>query len=103
MTLDFNYKQFGITPEELEALQGRKEIALVKTFSVREIIAMEYAVLISRVPLLFPSDLVDKLKANFNEREIVIFGQHCCTGQLLGSSASSSGCPTDRIFRPLRD
>lgn len=68
----YDYKQFGITPEELGALQGRMEIALVKTFSVREIIAMEYAVLISRAPLLFPSDFVDKLKANFNEREIVI-------------------------------
>jgi alkylhydroperoxidase family enzyme len=33
---------------------------------------MEYAVLISRAPLLFGQDFVDKLKENFSEREIVI-------------------------------
>lgn len=68
----YDYDQFGITPEELAALQGRIEIAAVNTFSVREIIAMEYAVLISRAPLQFPQAFVDKLKANFTEREIVV-------------------------------
>ena len=68
----YDYDQFGITPEELSALQGGIAIASVNTFSLREIIAMEYAVLISRSPLLFPQDFVDKLKANFTEREIVI-------------------------------
>ena len=68
----YDYDQYGITPEELTALQGRMEIEEVKTFSRREIIAMEYAVLISRAPLQFPQDFVDKLKASFNEREIVI-------------------------------
>ncbi len=68
----YDYDQYGITPEEFAALQGRIEIAAVNTFSVREIIAMEYAILISRAPLEFPQDFVDKLKANFTEREIVI-------------------------------
>jgi alkylhydroperoxidase family enzyme len=68
----YDYDKFGITPEEFAALQGKIDIAMIKTFSVREIIAMEYAVLISRAPLLFPQDFVDKLKANFTEREIVI-------------------------------
>ena len=68
----YDYDQFGITPQELAALQGSIEIAAVNTFSVREIIAMEYAVLISSVPLLFAQDFVDKLKANFTDREIVI-------------------------------
>ena len=68
----YDYDQFGITPEELSALQGGIAIASVNTFSLREIIAMEYAVLISRSPLLFSEDFVDKLKANFTEREIVI-------------------------------
>jgi len=44
----------------------------VSTFSVREIIAMEYAVLISQSPLLFPQEFVTNLKANFTEREVVI-------------------------------
>lgn len=44
----------------------------VKTFSSREVIAMEYAVLISQTPLMFGQEFVDKLKSNFSEREIVI-------------------------------
>ena len=68
----YDYDQFGITPQELAALQERIKFADVNTFSVREIIAMEYAVLISSVPLQFAQDFVDKLKANFSEREIVI-------------------------------
>jgi alkylhydroperoxidase family enzyme len=68
----YDYDRYGITPEELAALQGRIEIEAVKTFSVREIIAMEYAVFISRAPLLFPQEFINKLKTNFTEREIVI-------------------------------
>ena len=68
----YDYDQFGITSEELSALQGRSEITAVKTFSSREMIAMEYAVLISLTPLTFPQDFVSKLKAEFTEREIVI-------------------------------
>jgi alkylhydroperoxidase family enzyme len=68
----YDYDQFSITPQELAALQGRIKFADVNTFSAREIIAMEYAVLISSTPLLFAQDFVDKLKANFTEREIVI-------------------------------
>ena len=68
----YDYDQFGITPQELAALQGRIKFADVNTFSVRESVAMEYAVLISSVPLLFAQDFIDKLKANFTEREIVI-------------------------------
>jgi alkylhydroperoxidase family enzyme len=73
--IDMNYydhDHYGITSEELAALQGRTDIATVKTFSPREIIAMEYAVLISRTPLQFPQEFINKLKANFTEREIVI-------------------------------
>lgn len=68
----YDYDQYAITPEELSVLQGRSNAVTVNTFSAREIIAMEYSVLISRSPLLFPQDFVDKLKANFTEPEIVI-------------------------------
>jgi alkylhydroperoxidase family enzyme len=68
----YDYDQFGISPQELAALQGSIEITEVNTFSSREIVAMEYAVLISRAPLQFPQNFVDKLKSNFTEREIVI-------------------------------
>jgi alkylhydroperoxidase family enzyme len=68
----YDYDQYGITQGELEALQGKMDIAAVNTFSPREIIAMEYAALISDAALQFPRDFIDKLKANFTEREIVI-------------------------------
>jgi len=68
----YDYDQFDITPQELAALQGQIKISDVNAFSEREIIAMEYAVLISATPLLFAQDFADKLKANFTEREIVI-------------------------------
>jgi len=68
----YDYDQYGITSEELTVLQGKIDIATIKTFSLREIIAMEYAVLISRTPLQFPQEFINKLKANFTEREIVV-------------------------------
>lgn len=68
----YDYDQFNITPEELSALQRGIETKTVKTFSVREIIAMEYAELISHAPLQFPQEFINKLKANFTQREIVI-------------------------------
>jgi len=68
----YDYESFDIKPEELAALQGMVEMAAVKSFSPREIIAMEYAVLISRAPLQFSPDFVERLKTNFTEREIVI-------------------------------
>lgn len=66
------YEQYGITADEISALQGRIEIDEVKTFSRREKIAMEYAQLISHAPLSFPPSFIEKLKASFTEREIVI-------------------------------
>lgn len=68
----YDYDQYGITPGELAALQGKIDITAVDTFSPREIIAMEYAVLISATPPRFTQDFINKMKANFTEREIVI-------------------------------
>jgi alkylhydroperoxidase family enzyme len=68
----YDYAQYGITADEISALQGRVEIDEVKTFSRREKIAMEYARLISHAPLSFPPSFIEKLKVTFTEREIVI-------------------------------
>lgn len=68
----YDYDLYGITEEELAVLQERTDIASVKTFSPREIIAMEYAVLISRTPPQFSQEFISKLKAEFTEREIVV-------------------------------
>lgn len=68
----YDYDRYGITREELAALQGQADLIAVHTFSPRENIAMEYAVLISADTLRFEQDFIDKLKVNFTEREIVI-------------------------------
>lgn len=68
----FNFEKQGITMEELTALQGAKNFTEVITFSGREILAIEYARLISRSPLSFPEEFINDLKENFREREIVI-------------------------------
>ena len=62
----------GITPLELAALQGRTELEAVPSFSAREKLALEYARLVSRTPLAFPLEFIERLKASFTEREIVI-------------------------------
>jgi alkylhydroperoxidase family enzyme len=68
----YDYTDYGITQNELIALQGHAEMADVQTFSAREKVAMEYAKLMSRAPLAFHPNFIKTLKANFTEREIVI-------------------------------
>jgi len=89
----YDYDQYGITPEELAALQERTDIAAVKTFSHREIIAMEYAVLISRTPLQFPQEFINKLKANFTEREIVILASTAAQVNYWARMLQAMGVP----------
>ncbi len=67
-----DYADYGITREELLVLQDRAGMEEVKTFSLREKLALEYARIISSRTLTFPPDFIEKLKAEFNEREIVI-------------------------------
>ena len=68
----FHYAENQITQDELMALQGRKPIDEVATFSDRERLALQYASLISQTPLHFPRPFIDDLKHQFTEREIVI-------------------------------
>lgn len=66
------YEKSGITPDELSALQDSNLASEIPTFTERERIALEYARLISKSPLSFPSEFIESLKLNFSEREIVI-------------------------------
>lgn len=68
----FQYEEKHITKDELMVLQGRKGFDEVQTFSERERLAIEYAILVSQTPLKFPQDFIERLKVHFNEREIVI-------------------------------
>lgn len=68
----FEFEKQNITLDELAVLQGVKELRETMTFTEREILAIEYARLISRSPLSFPEAFVSELRKNFTEREIVI-------------------------------
>lgn len=68
----FEFEKQGITIDELKALQGNVNLTEVTTYSKREILAIEYARLISKSPLVFPREFINELKKNFEEREIVI-------------------------------
>ena len=62
----------GITDDGVLALQGRRELQSVSTFSNREISALEYAVIMSNTPLVFVDNFIEKLKSEFSEKEIVM-------------------------------
>ena len=68
----YQYEEKQITKDELLVLQGIKQVGEVNTFSDRELLAIQYAKLVSQTPLQFPRDFIEELKRHFNEREIVI-------------------------------
>ncbi|EKD89427.1 MAG: hypothetical protein ACD_34C00061G0004 [uncultured bacterium] len=73
--IDMNSHQYEgkhISRDEMDALQGQKALEDVKTFSEREILAIQYATLISQTPLKFHPLFIENLKKHFNEREMVI-------------------------------
>jgi hypothetical protein len=53
-------------------LTGKYNIDDVSTFNIREKLAIEYTKFISQTPIKIPKELVEKVKLNFTEREIVI-------------------------------
>ena len=68
----YEYRDLGITEQEALALRGQIELENMSTFSVRERLSIQYARLVSQTPLKFHPDIIEQLKDNFTEREIVI-------------------------------
>jgi alkylhydroperoxidase family enzyme len=68
----YEHESLGINADEVLALRGQLSLESVPTFSARERLAIQYARLISQTPLKFHTDFIDLIKANFDEREIVI-------------------------------
>jgi alkylhydroperoxidase family enzyme len=68
----YEYEKHHITPDEIQALRGVISLDEAESLDVTEKLAIRYAKTISQSPLYFPSELIDKLKASFSEREIVI-------------------------------
>jgi len=68
----YEHQGLGIIEQEVLALRGQVELENVSTFSTRERLAIRYARLVSQTPLKFHPDIIEQLKDNFTEREIVI-------------------------------
>ena len=68
----YEHESLGINADEVLALRGQLELESVPTFSARERLAIQYAWLVSQTPLKFHPDFIEQIKANFNEREMVI-------------------------------
>jgi alkylhydroperoxidase family enzyme len=68
----YEYDREGISDSEMAFLRSPDGSLPVSSLSTREILAIEYARLVSRTPLRFRSDFVERLRAEFGEREIVV-------------------------------
>jgi len=82
-----------ISPDELAALQGRKPVEKIPSFSKKESLAIEYARLVSSTPLNFPRSHIAELKQHFNEREIVILAVTAAQVNYWTRLIQALGCP----------
>jgi alkylhydroperoxidase family enzyme len=89
----YQYKEKNITSDELMVLQGRKGLEEVQTFSDRELLAIQYAKLISQTPLQIPNSFIMELKRCFNEREIVILASTAAQVNYWGRLIQALGIP----------
>lgn len=67
----WNYKDFGISQEELKALMGREKIDNIASFSDKEKAALKYAVALSKTPIELEQGLLNDLRRLFSEKQIV--------------------------------
>ena len=82
-----------LTTEELAALQGRKMLDEVPTFSEQERLAVEYARLASQTPLAFTPEFSGRLSAIFTEREMVILATTAAQVNYWARLIQALGCP----------
>jgi len=68
----FEYEKDGITKQEILGLKGDTPLEELSTFSRQESLAVQYTKIISGTPVEVPMTLIDDLKQEFTEREIVI-------------------------------
>ena len=87
------YDKFHISDDELLALQGKIPVDTISTFSKRELIALEYARSASASPLSFTRTLIEQLKENFSDREIVILSSTVAQVNYWGRLIQALGIP----------
>jgi alkylhydroperoxidase family enzyme len=94
------FSEYGITVDELAAIQGLKELEEVLSFSERERLAIRYAKQISLTPLKFPDDLMQSVKKNFSEREIVILASTAAQVNYWARLIQALGAPPAGFMEP---
>jgi alkylhydroperoxidase family enzyme len=78
--IDLNAKEFrdcGISDEEMFALRGLKDFHEVASFSDSERTALEYVRCATSTPVAFTPELIDELRSRFSERAIVVIASTC--------------------------
>src|SRR5659263_127746 len=89
----FEYEKSGITEQEMHGLAGKVELEQIDSVSGKERIAIEYAKLISQTPVDIPAEFIEKLKAEFSEREIVILSSTAAQVNYWARMLKSLGVP----------
>lgn len=89
----FEYEKCGITDDEMLRLSGKADPDQPDTFSAKEHLAVAYAKMISQTPVEIPPDFVEKLKAEFTEREIVILSSTAAQVNYWARLLKSLGVP----------
>ena len=87
------YAKYGITNDEVLALQGAKNMDEVKTFTNREKTALEYVEGASQTPISFSEELITKVKQHFTDREMVILASTIAQVNYWGRLIQSLGIP----------
>lgn len=96
----FEYERSGISEDEIQVLTGKLTFSDVRTFSEKERLAVEYTRLISQTPVMIPGAFMERVKAVFTEREIVILASTAAQVNYWARMISALGVPpagfTDR-------
>ena len=66
------YAQLDISHDEIEALQGRRDLGSIGSLSREEKLALQYARALTTTPINIKSDLLQDVLATFSEREVVV-------------------------------
>ena len=68
----FEYEKENITPEEIEAMQEKRELSSVKSLSEAEISALVYTREVTATPIALHESTIVNMKKHFSDRAFVI-------------------------------
>ena len=66
------YAEYEINENEIEALQGKKNLEDINSFSLEEIAALKYAKALTSTPISIEGNILKEFLSIFNEKEFVV-------------------------------